>query len=76
MFRCLGVQVFSRCVQVFRCVQVCRCLECSGCLGCLKGDQGGGPNGQNFGWGKNSTFRASFSTKKVFLTAEKVGSVG
>ena len=30
-------------------------------------------NGQNFGWGKKSRFRASSSDKKVLLTAEKWG---
>ena len=40
-----------------------------------KGHQGGRPkNGQNFRWGKISTFGASSSAKKVLPTAENVGS--
>ena len=59
MFRCIGVQVFwcSGLMTFWKVKRVTR--------------EGRPKNGENFGWGKFSTFWASSSAKKVLLTAEK-----
>ena len=60
-------------VLAFGVSKVFRVFKVNDILKGQKSDQGGPQNGQNFGWGKFSTFWASSSAKKVLLTAEKVG---